>query len=224
MKNFSRLLVLSTALAAVSSAQAVLINVAANTTGSFAFTQNAGGLTYTGGSFDTFVDTAGGATSVGNSLNTTVDSLGLFRLVNVGGSPDIYAGTFSLTVQFVVPTTIPGSGTYSAVLSGAVTTVTNTNGFSTVQITFDDTDGNTTGAGALLVNKTFDYVDANGQVGTLTLGLNRQYNLGYNTTGNQTQIGVSGELTATATPGPSALAAFGVGALGAVRRRRRSAK
>ncbi len=214
----SRILVASLGLAAVSSAQAVLLDVAGTTTGSFGFTQNAGGLSYQGGSFSALLDTDSGAISLGNSASLTSNSLGLFRLTNVAGSPDKYAGTFSLTIRFTTPITSPNAATYSASLSGSVTNVTSTSGLSTVKITFDDTDG----VSDLTAHKSFDYVAADGTRGTMVFGLNRQYNLGYANTGLSSQVGVSGDLSATAAPvpEPSALGVLGIGVVAAIRRRR----
>ncbi len=223
MNHSTRLLATAGLLATALAANAApYINVVGGTTGSFSFTQNAGGLSFAGGQFNTIVLGDGTtATSLGNSANTGEDSLGLFRLANQAGSPDRYAGTFALTVSFTVPTVVPGSAIYTAILTGAVTTI-NANGNSTVKITFDD-DGD---GDPLTVTKSFDYFDAaTGSTGVLSLALNRQYNLGYpgNTIGSASQLGISGQLTATATPGPGSVAAFGVGLLGAVRRRRRAA-
>ena len=173
MKTLSRLLVASAAFAAVASASAApYINVVGSTTG--VFTLNAGsstGLSFTGGSFDTLVLGDGvTATSLGNSQNTDSDSLGLFSLINRAGSPDRYNGTFALTLTFTVPTVTPSSAVYTAVLTGAVTTI-NANGNSTVKVTFDD-DGD---ADPLTVTKTFSYFDPiTGSTGVLSLALNRQ--------------------------------------------------
>ncbi len=224
MKNANRLLLIASAFAAVATANAApYINVVGNTTGAFTFSQNAGGLSFTGGSFDTLVLGDGTtATSLGNSANTDSDSLGLFSLVNRAGSPDRYNGTFALTVSFTVPTVTPSSAVYSAILTGSVTTI-NANGNSTVKVTFDDGDGD---GDPLTVTKTFSYFDPiTGSTGVLSLALNRQYNLGYpGPTGSTSRLGISGQLTATATPGPEAAVPMALGALGMLRRRRRSAK
>ncbi len=226
MKNAHRLLLIASAFAAVATANAApYINVVGNTAGAFTFTQNANGLSFIGGNFNTLVLADGTtATSLGNSANTNEDSLGLFSLVNRAGSPDAYAGTFALTLSFTVPTVTPSSSVYTAVLTGAVTTVNN-NGNSTVRVTFDD-DADSD-SDPLTVTKTFSYLDpTTGQTGVLSLALNRQYNIGYpgNATGSTSRLGISGQLTATATPGPEAAVPMALGALGMLRRRRRSAK
>ncbi len=210
MKNLSRFLVLSATLAVAAAAQAQLLNVQGNTVGTFNFTQNAGGLTFTNGLFNTFVVTDG---STPASLSDT--DLGVFSLVNVPGGLDQYIGTFNLAVTFTVPNTTPGSSTYTALLSGAVRTVPGQGTTSSVMITFDD-DGD---LDPLTVKKSFTYVAVDGTSGNLSLALDRQYSVNVNRPND-----ISGQLTATAVPGPSALASFGIAGIGALRRRRRSLK
>ncbi len=199
-----RTLTLAAFVACASAASAVELNLAGNTTGSsFTFTQNPGGLSYEAGRFNT--TTVGGAYSLG-SVDVTDNSLGRFVLSSTTGT---YAGAFSLVVNFTAPTGITPSSTaiYSAVLSGTLTTTG-----SSVFVDFDNTP------------KTFSFSNGN-EKGTFTLRV-EDVALGRPASGN-TIVALSGRgfanVTTSAVPGPGAMAAFGVGLIANVRRRRRSA-
>jgi hypothetical protein len=198
-----RSLTLITALLAVASASyAADLRIAGNTTGSsFTFIQNAGGLSYESGVFDT--TTINGAYSLG-SADVTDNSLGRFVLSNTLGD---YSGSFNLLVNFTSPLGISPSSTatYTAVLSGTLTATG-----SSVRVDFDNTP------------QFFTFTDGV-QMGTFSLQV-EDINLGRPRTGD-TIVSVSGfgEGNVTAVPGPSALAAFGIGAIANMRRRRRSA-
>lgn len=206
MNKFSRLLLLAVAATVASSANAFLI-VSGNTTGSFSWVNNPGGLTFVGGSFTDAI-TTDGTTYVIESVGG--NSIGHFNLVNAPGNPDNYDGAFDLTLNFTLPATSPSGALFTSTISGAVTTV-GAVGNSTVRIEFADDDGVLDG----FVTRTFDFIDAStGLTGVLTFRLDTTYTLSRPVS----DTALAAELSAV--PGPGAVVAFVLGAMANVRRRR----
>ncbi len=189
------------------------LHLVGSTTGLFHYTSvaghgngNPGGLTYTGGSFDTYtaLDPVTGqwAYSLG-SADVADNSLGIFSLKNKAGT---YSGTFSLTVNFTAPTAT------SAIFASTLTGTISSNG-GRVSVNFDNTP------------KSFSFVQPNGKPGTFTLGV-EDLSIGRPRTGtNIVALSGDGVGSIQSVPGPGSLATFGVGlAFRASARRRRAAK
>ncbi len=198
---YLRLLAPVAAFAALTAAaSAAELNLVGNTTGSaFTFTQNAGGLSYQAGRFDT--TTIGGAYSLGSD-DLANNSLGRFVLKS---TPGTYAGGFSLVVNFTAPTGITPSSTaiYSAVLSGTLTTTG-----SSVRVDFDN------------APKTFSFSN-NGQQGSFSLYVN-DLNLGRPSNGDTiVQVNGRGFGQVNPVPEPTSMLALGGLTLAFLRRRGR---
>lgn len=109
-------------------ARADEVTIAGSTSGVFGGTTT--GLSYTPSTFN--VTTAGGTAALGAAAPSNFNNLGSFTLA---ATPTTLNGTFTLTVNFTLPTGISGgnSAVYSATVTG---TVSGANGGGAV-ITFD---------------------------------------------------------------------------------------
>ena len=205
MQHLSRLLVLSAALSVAAASQAAdPVRVTGTTTGSFSGAFNPH-LTFTNGSFDTLSD-SNGDFSFGNT-GVATDSLGLFTLTNPTVGSETFGGAFHATVTFTMPAAI--GGVFTANISGTVFDVPAPGG-SSVKIKFTNP------------NQTFNFIDALGHPGTLTLHL-IDVSIGRPPVGGQSIATLTGDGNVAVAPAPGAIAAFGFGILANVRRRRRSA-
>ena len=186
-------------LATPASAQA--INFSGTTDGCFGAacvagnTATSGGLTYNDSTFSG--TTSDGFLAIGAGVaSPNVDNLGSFTLT---GAPGSYNGTvFSLLVNWLLPTSTPGSSTYSSTISGNVTS----NSVGGVFIDFDNTPKNFTFNG-----------------GSFTFSVNDLSVIAGNA------APVTGTILATAPePGTWAMLLLGFGMIGYSMRRRRSAQ